>query len=328
MRAATYERTGPSHDVLRVATVATPVPGPGEVRVRVAWSGVNPSDVKSRAGTRTRTLPFPLIIPHSDGAGTIESVGAGVSPTRVGERVWTWNAAWGRPFGTAAEYVVLPASQAVVLPDNVDTEVGACLGIPALTAWHAVHCDGGVAGKSVLVAGGAGAVGNYAIQIARHQGARNIFATVSGPEKGRMAKQAGADFVLNYRSDDVAGLVMKETGGAGVDRIVEVDLGTNLERDIQVLGRGGLVVAYGSSAPDISVPFVPMILKNVRLAFFIVYNLDDADRAGAITGITALLAHDQLVHNIAHRVPFEQVAEAHDLVESGRAVGNVVVRIG
>src|SRR5512141_1739735 len=156
MQAVFYERAGPASDVLIVGELPTPVPGPGEVRVKVAWSGVNPSDVKARAGRRSKTLEFPRIIPHSDGAGVIDRVGPNVSPTRIGDRVWVWNAAWMRPFGTAAQYVVVPSEQSVLLPEVVDLAAGACLGIPALTAYRAVTVDGGVAGKSVLVAGGAG----------------------------------------------------------------------------------------------------------------------------------------------------------------------------
>ncbi len=183
MQAAFYELTGPAKDVLHVEELPTPVPSLGEVRVKVSWSGVNPSDVKSRAGSRTRALPFPRIIPHSDGSGVIDQVGADVPPTRIGERVWMWNAAWLRPFGTAAQYVVLPSNQAVLLPPNTELAVGACLGIPALTAYHAVTVDGGVEGKNILVAGGAGAVGHYAIQLAKVKGAQQIIATVSGRRK-------------------------------------------------------------------------------------------------------------------------------------------------
>jgi len=189
MRAAVYSRTGPAREVLSLTDLLTPEPAAGEVRVRLAWSGVNPSDVKSRGGRWP--MVFPRIIPHSDGAGIIDAVGNGVSPERLGERVWTWNAQWGRSDGTAAEYVVLPSAQAVALPPAVDLEAGACLGIPALTAYHAVTMDGGVAGKSVLVAGGAGGVGHYAVQIAKARGARAVIASVSGPEKAALATAAG-----------------------------------------------------------------------------------------------------------------------------------------
>jgi NADPH:quinone reductase len=327
MKAVIYEKTGASHDVLRITTVPTPEPGPGEVRVKLAWSGVNPSDVKARAGARSKVLPFPQITPHSDGSGVVDAVGAQVPLGRVGERVWIWNAAWGRAAGTAAEYIVLPSNQAVALPKNVDLEVGANLGIPALTAWHAVHVDGGVAGKTVLVAGGAGSVGHYAIQFAKLAGAGKIISTVSGSEKAALAKAAGADRTVNYRTEDVAGIVHEETAGAGVDRIIEVDLGTNLALDIKLLRREGEVIVYGSNAPEIPVPFVPLILKNIRLSFFIVYNLGDQDRARAITDLTTLLAGGKLIHNIAARVPLDRIADAHDLVEQGKAIGNVVVQI-
>jgi len=187
------------------------------VRVRVAWSGVNPSDVKARAGTRSKELPFDRITPHSDGAGHIDAAGAGIDATRIGERVWVWNAAWGRPNGTAAEWVVVPAAQAVRLPDGVDLEVGALLGIPALTAWHAVHMHGGVEGKRVLVAGGAGAVGHYAIQMARLAGARQVLSTVSNAAKASLARDAGADVDAGGFADEIraGGVVGADGEGHG-----------------------------------------------------------------------------------------------------------------
>jgi NADPH2:quinone reductase len=327
MRAALYVRTGPAREVLRIVELPTPHPVAGEVRVKLSWSGVNPSDVKSRAGARTRTLPLPGIVPHSDGSGVIDEVGAGVSPARIGERVWIWNGAWGRPFGTAAEYIVLPSEQAVPLPDAVELAVGACLGIPALTAHHAVSVDGGVAGKSVLVAGGAGAVGHYAIQVARRQGATQILSTVSGSLKAALAQAAGADIVLNYKTEDVDARVREATAGQGIDRIIEVDFGTNVELDLKLLKPDGDIVVYGSNALEISVPFVPMIVKNVRLRFFIVYNLSHDDRANALASLTSMLANDSLTHNIATRLPLEKIADAHELVEQGRNVGNVVLEI-
>jgi NADPH2:quinone reductase len=327
MRAAFYERTGPAIDVLIIDELPTPVPGPGEVRVKVSWSGVNPSDVKSRAGQRTKSLPFPRIIPHSDGAGVIDQVGPNVSSIRIGERVWMWNAAWMRPFGTAAEYVVLPSDQAVHLPVNVDLAVGACLGIPALTAYHAVTMDGGVAGMNVLVTGGAGAVGHYAIQLAKIKGARQVIATVSGPEKASLAREAGADIILNYKTDDLLAAIQGATEGQGVDRVIEVDFAANVEKDIAVLRPGGEVIVYGSGAPEISVPFSPSIRKGARIAFFIVYSLDMAVRERAIADLTMLLQENLLRHNIAARLPLAQIAKAHDLVESGRAIGNVVLEV-
>jgi NADPH2:quinone reductase len=327
MRAAFYSRTGPAREVLSVGELDTPSAGPGEVRVRLAWSGVNPSDVKTRAGTRSATLPFPLIVPHSDGAGVIDQVGAGADASRLGQSVWVWNAAWSRPHGTAAEFVVLPERQAVPLPAGVAAEVGACLGIPALTAFHAIAMDGGVAGKRVLVAGGAGAVGHYAVQMARRAGAALVIATVSGDEKAALARAAGADLVLNYRQEDVAERVKEATGGHGVDRVVEVDFAANVGIDFTLVAPEGEIVVYGSGRPEIPVPFVPAILKNVRLLFFIVYHLTPADRARAIDGLTALLGAGALQHNVAVRLPLERIAEAHELVESGRVLGNVVVDV-
>jgi len=327
MRAATYTRTGPAREVFTLEEIETPSAGPGEVRVRLSWSGVNPSDVKTRAGVRSTTLPFPRIVPHSDGAGVIDQVGEGIDPDLVGQRVWTWNAAWGRAEGTAAQYVTLPARQAVPLPADIPDEVGACLGIPALTAWHAVHVDGGVAGKRVLVPGAAGAVGNYVVQMAKRAGAAQVIATVSSDEKAVLAKEAGADAVLNYRTEDLVPAVLDLTGGVGVDRIIEVDFGANAAKDIAMLKAEGDIVAYGSGAPEIAVPFVPSILKNIRLRFFIVYNLSAADRAAALDGVTALLEDGALKHNIAARLPLDHIAEAHELVESGKAIGNIVLSV-
>lgn len=325
MRAASYARTGPAAEVLVLGQRPRPQPGPGEVRVRIAWSGVNPSDVKSRAGTRSPTLPFPQIVPHSDGAGVIDAVGAGVPPGRIGEAVWIWNAAWGRAQGTAAEWIVLPSEQAPALPAGVPLDVGACLGIPALTAAHAVAVDGGIAGQRVLVAGGAGAVGHYAVQMARLSGARQVIATVSSQAKAALARAAGADVVIDYRREDVAESVRQATGGAGVDRIIEVDFAANVAQDLAMVAPEGRIVVYGSGAGEIAVPFVPAILRNVRLSFFIVYNLAADDRAAAIRRLHGWLADGALQHNIALRLPLARIAEAHDAVESGRVAGNVVL---
>ncbi|UHQ20191.1 NADPH:quinone reductase [Lysobacter sp. KIS68-7] len=328
MRAAIYTRTGPAHEVLSIAELARPEPDRGCVRVRVQWSGVNPSDTKSRAGTRSAVLPFPRITPHSDGAGHIDAVGEDVDPARVGERVWLWNAAWGRPDGTAAEFVVVPAEQAVRLPDGVDLKVGALLGIPALTAYHAVHMHGGVEGKRVLVAGGAGAVGHYAVQMARLTGAAQVIATVSNEAKATLARDAGADATIDYRRADVREAIRVATDGRGVDRIIEVDFAANATLDFDLLARDGDVVIYGSGHPMVEVPFVPGILKNISCHFFIVYHLSERDRRRAIDGLTALLASGALQHNIAAELPLERIADAHALVEGGKAVGNVIVSLG
>jgi NADPH2:quinone reductase len=327
MQAAFYEQTGPASEVLRIGELPTPSPGRGEVRVKVAWSGVNPSDVKMRAGLRSKTLPFPRIIPHSDGAGVIDQIGSGVPASRVGERVWLWNAAWNRPFGTGAQYVVLPSDQAVLLPQEVDLAAGACLGIPALTAYHAVMVDGGVVGKRVLVAGGAGAVGHYAVQLVRLKGARQVITTVSGPEKAALAREAGAEIVLNYKTDDLLAAIEEVTAGQGVDRIIEVDFAANVNTDIALLRPNGEVIVYGSGAPEISLPFSAAIRKGVWLNFFIVYSLEAEVRERAIADLSLLLAGNHLSHNIAARLPLAQIAAAHDLVEKGRVMGNVVLEV-
>ena len=327
MKAAYYEQTGPAERVLVVADLPDPQAAAGEVRVRLQWSGVNPSDVKARAGARGPTMPFPRVIPHSDGMGVIDAVGAEVSPARIGQRVWVWNAAWGRPNGTAAGLVVLPQQQAVALPDNVPGEVGACLGIPALTAAHAVLTDGGVAGQRVLVAGGAGAVGHYAVQFARLLGARQVITTVSSPAKAELARSAGADLVIDYRSENVVERVREATGGAGVDRVIEVDIAANATIDMEVIRADGMWVVYGSGALQFSLPFFPMISRNIGVRFFIVYQLSAADRLRANAVLDDFLRRDLLQHNIAACLPLAAIAQAHERVESGSVVGNVVVCI-
>lgn len=328
MQAAYYDRTGPASEVLVVGSLPDPQPGPGEVRVRLRWSGVNPSDVKTRAGLRSSVLPYPRIVPHSDGMGVIDAVGSGVPARRVGERAWVWNAAWGRACGTAAQYVVLPQAQAVTLADGVPDEAGACLGIPALTALHATLAHGGVTGRTVLVAGGAGAVGHYAIQFARLLGARQVLATVSSAAKAALATEAGADVAINYREGNAAEQVRAATQGAGVDRIIEVDVAANGALDADIVRPGGEWLVYGSGQGQFNLPFLPLIVKNQSLHFFMVYNLTPQDRARAQTVLADLLAKGALVHNIAQRLPLAQVAKAHELVERGEAVGNVVLEIG
>ncbi len=279
MKAVCYERFGPAAEVLSFGDMADPVAGPGEVLVRLHASGVNPSDVKLRSGTRAgAVMGFPRVVPHSDGAGVIVAAGAGVDPGRVGERVWVWNAGWQRAFGTAAEFVALPAEQAVRLPDGTGFAEGACFGIPAMTAWYAVMGDGPVAGQTVLVTGGAGTVGRYAVQMARLGGAR-VIATVSSEAKGR---HSTAEEWINYTTTDVASAVMELTGGAGVDRIVEVDFGANQAVDLALVKPGGVIAAYASAAEMVPrLEFYPFMFKNARLHMLIVYQLaGETRRAG------------------------------------------------
>ena len=323
MQAAWYERNGPAREVLTVGEMPTPSPGDGEVLVRVRTSGVNPSDVKSRAGSRP--MATARVIPHSDGAGVIEDIGSGVDRSRVGERVWLWNGQWRRAFGTAAEYVALPAEQAVRLPGNVSFEAGACLGIPALTAYRAVSVDGGVAGQTVLVAGGAGAVGHYAIQFARLLDAAAVIATVSSTAKAEHARAAGADHVIDYRGEAVAERVRDLTDGRGVERVIEVDLAANAALLPEIVARDGLCVTYGSGKPEITLPFFPMILAGAAVRFFIVYELPPAVRAKAIAQLTGWLEAERLAHAIGATMPLERIAEAHEAVEQGAVIGNVVL---
>ncbi len=327
MQAAFYERTGPAREVLQLAELPDPQPGPGEVRVRLRYSGVNPSDVKSRAGLRSKAMPFVRVVPHSDGMGVIDAVGAGVAERRIGERVWTWNAAWGRPFGTAAQYVCLAQAQAVALPAHASDEAGACLGIPALTALHAMLMAGGVRCQSVLVAGGAGAVGHYAVQFARLLGARLVLATTSTAQKAELAKAAGAHAVIDYRSSDAAEQIRQATAGQGVERIVELDIAANAALDIDVIAPGGNCIVYGSGAGKFELPFFPLIAKNITMSYFMVYHLERGDRERAEAALTGFLERGALVHNIAQRLPLDRIVEAHEAVEGGQTVGNVVLAI-
>lgn len=329
MRAAWYTRLGPAAEVLTLGETDTPSPGPGEVLVRVAASGINPSDTKKRAGWLGGTLEFPRIIPHSDGAGTIESVGAGVDAARVGERVWIYNAQYGRADGTAAEYVTLPAEMVVSLPDGTSFTEGACLGVPACTAHYVLFWDNAtsLAGKTVLVQGGAGAVGGYAVQMAALSGAR-VIATISSPEKAEIARGYGAETTIDYRSEDVTEAVMQATGGHGVDHIVEVDLGANAAIDAAVLAPRGAIGAYSSTrAPKFEFDYYGFGYKGARIAFSQVYILTPEERARAVADLTRWMAAGELRHAVAEVFPLAQIAAAHAAVETGGVVGNVVVEV-
>jgi NADPH:quinone reductase len=326
MRAAWYEKNGAAAEVLTVGEVETPRPGPGEVRVKLATSGVNPSDVKSRAGT-ARKIAFPRVIPHSDGAGEIDAVGEGVPAARVGERVWTWNAQWKRAFGTAAEYVVLPSAQAVTLPAPIDLAAGACLGIPALTAWHALALAEAHAGTTLLIAGGAGAVAHYAIQFAKARGA-TVITTVSSPAKAEVARAAGADHVVDYKREDVGERVAAFTGKAGVDAVIELDLAANAHLIPAVLRPKGTVVVYGTGRPEAQIPASFCLVNSIRLQFMLVYELTAEERARAIADITSMLKANALVHNVAARLKLADIVAAHRMVEDGKAIGNVVMELG
>jgi NADPH2:quinone reductase len=270
-------------------------------------------------------MSAPLIIPHSDGAGDIDAVGAGVSD-RVGERVWTWNGQWKREFGTAAEYIVVPSAQVVQLPTDVDYEVGACLGIPALTAIQAIRLAKIEPDAIVLVAGGAGSVSHYAIQLAKLRGAR-VITTISNDLKAEHARAAGADEIINYRTEDIGERVKALTDGRGVDALIEVDLSANAKVYPSVLRPHSTVVVYGTSAPEAVLPGHWLMINSVSIRSFLVYELSDADRMAGINELTELLEQGRLIHTIARRLPLESIGEAHELVECGEVIGNVVVDI-
>jgi NADPH:quinone reductase len=326
MRAAFYSKQGPAREVLRIGDLPTPQPGPGEVRVRLRTSGVNPSDWKVRRGGFGRGLMAPLIIPHSDGAGDIDALGAGVSD-RLGERAWVWNGQWKRPHGTAAEYIVLPTAQAIHLPDNVDYAQGACLGIPALTAIQAIRLAQIRPGTTILIAGGAGSVAHYAIQLAKLCGA-SVVTTISSDAKAAHAKKAGADEIINYRTEDVGERIKMLTGGRGVDVVIEMDFSGNAKFYPSILRPHATVVIYGMSSNEATLPSLWLMQNSATLRFFLVYDISDADRSAGIAELTRLLEQGSLVHTVARRLPLDDVAAAHEIVERGEAIGNVVLDIG
>ncbi len=319
MRAALYDSHGPAREVLRVTEVDRPEPGPGQVRVRIEASGVNPTDWKSRSGATARPISD-FQIPHLDGAGVIDAVGEGVDAGRLGERVWVWLAAAGQPWGTAAEWSVVPAEQAVLLPDGVSAELGASLGVPAMTAHRALFADGPVADRNVLVAGGAGAVGHFAIELAKHAGAR-VIATVSGPEKAELAAKAGADLVVNYRDPDAVEQIRPY---APLDRIVELALGANLDLDLALSGPQTYIVDYAAEADDPVLPVRRCMTANVTLRFMLLYTVPRPALLQAAADITQALRDGALTELPVTTFSLDQVAEAHDAVEAG-AVGKVIV---
>lgn len=320
MRAAIYRETGGS-DVLSVEEVPVPVPGPGEVRVRITCSGVNPTDWKNRSGT-TGGGPAEPQVPHQDGAGVIDAVGEGVDDRRVGQRVWLYLAAFRNPWGTAAEYSVVPASRAVLLPDGASDELGASLGVPAVTA---AHCLGPaperLRGATVLVTGGAGAVGHFAIELAKHAGAR-VVATVSSPEKAELARAAGADLVVNYRTPGVVDEV--RSFSPVVDRVVEVALGANLELDLALCRPGTEIVTYAAEPRDPVLPTRRLMTANATLRYVLLYGVPDPELSVAVAWTERAVRDGALSLLPLHRFPLEEVGAAQDAVESG-AVGKVLV---
>ncbi|HEY1687290.1 MAG TPA: NADPH:quinone reductase [Solirubrobacteraceae bacterium] len=324
MRAAVYSEAGDATSVLSVQELETPQPQAGEVRVKIACSGVNPTDWKSRSGM-TGSSPDGFQVPHQDGAGTIDVIGDGVGDRLVGERVWLYLAAFQNRYGTAAEYAVVPAKRAVPLPDSASYELGASLGVPALTA---AHCLGGdphaLAGATVLVAGGAGAVGHYAIELAKHAGAR-VLSTVSSTEKAKLAQQAGADLTVNYRDPDAVERV--RAFAPQIDRIVELALGANLDLDLAVSGPRTVISIYANEPSDPTLPTRRLMATNVTLHYVLLYGVPSAQLDAAVAWTSEALAVGALSTLPLHRFPLEEVAAAQDAVQSG-AVGKVLVLPG
>jgi NADPH2:quinone reductase len=329
MKAVSYTAFGPASDVLELCELPTPDPAAGEVLVRVTLSGVNPSDVKARSGNRPGvTKPaFPRIVPHSDGAGVIEAVGEGVDPARIGQRVWLWNGQWHRAFGTCAEYIALPADQAVPLADSVSDEVGAVMGIPGLTAVYTVLGAGQVAGKTVLVSGGAGMVGHMAVQVAKASGAKVI--STCSPAKAEIARACGADAVLDYKAPDLAQQIIAVNDGKLIDHAVELEFGVNVATLAEVMAPNSRITAYGSAQqPSPHVPFMNMMFKAITLEMALVYILTPEQRAKAVADVTRLLASNAIKPRIAPVYDMTDAAKAHEAVEQNARDGAVLVRIG
>ncbi|PSL19802.1 NADPH:quinone reductase [Shimia abyssi] len=328
MKAVIWRAFGAARDVLNLEQMEQPKPEPGEVRVRISYSGVNPSDVKARSGARpgvTKPL-FNAIIPHSDGSGVIDAVGSNVDPGRVGERVWLWNGQWQRAYGTCSEYICLPQDQAVPLPDTISLETGAVLGIPGLTASHCVFAGGSVKGKAVLVSGGGGSVGYLAVQLAKWGGAR-VIATCS-PSDGDRVKAAGADAVLDYKGATLSEEIQKVAGESAIDLAVEVEFGANAAMLADVMAPNGRVAIYGS-AKDMTptLPFGPMLFKALTLDIVLIYILSEQARAHAIQKLNAALCDNALAPVDPSVFTPENAFLAHEAVETGQRKGPVLVKM-
>lgn len=327
MKAAWFESFGAPKDTITIGQIDTPAAGAGEVLVKVMTSGVNPSDTKKRAGAFPNLLDDGLVIPHSDGAGVIEAVGEGVDPGRVGERVWLYQAQYGRRFGTAADYVAIDSSRAPKLPEQASFEVGAVLGIPVMTAHRCVFSDGSVENKIVLVTGGAGRVGYYAIQWAKHGGA-TVVATASNESDKNLCWELGADHVVNHRDDNWSEQVLAATGGQKVDRVVEVEFGQNLPQVLECIKIGGTIATYSSMVvPEPQLPFKHMMFMDLTIRMVIVYAMPENAKQQAIDDIEVVLTNNLFKHRIAHSLEFEEMAKSHELIEQGGFGGCVVINI-
>lgn len=325
MRAAWFERFGAARDVLQVGERPKPVAGPGEVLVRLRTSGINPSDVKKRAGSSPTLLDDGYVIPNSDGAGVIEAVGKGVDPRRVGERVWVYQAQFARRFGTAAQYVALDSLRAVTLPIEAGFDVGACAGIPIMTAHRCVHADGPIAGQTVLVTGGAGRVGFYAIQWAKMAGAK-VIASASNARDEAVCRDAGAKHVFNHRESGWGERIKALNDGKPIDRVIDVEFGANLPEVLACIRTGGIIATYSSTqVKEPQLPFLRMMYLDLTLHLVLVYSMPEAAKKHAIADITQAFRHGMLLHRIAARLPLAEIARANELVEQGGSPGCVIV---
>ena len=324
MKAAWYGKQGPARDVLVVGKMDDPEPRSGEVRIRVAFSGVNPGDVKKREDAFGVGMPYPRVVPHSDGSGTIDGVGEGVSRQWIGRRVWCYGAQSYRPFGTAAEYTVVPVKQVVELPGGVPLEQGACLGIPGITAHRNVHVAGSVQGRTVLVQGGAGAVGASAVQLAHQAGAR-VIATCRAESDQEIASRAGADEVL-LTSGNWAQRI-RQLAPNGVHHIVEVAFGANIKIDVQLLAQGGSIATYATNTPMAETPVWQLVFVNARLFFVGSDDVPSEAKIKATRDINQALEAGWKGLDIAEVIPLDEVARAHELVEHPAKPGRVVVSI-
>src|SRR5215212_2208145 len=325
MKAVWYERTGAAPDVLSFGDMPTPVAGPRQVRVRLEASGVNPADVGRRAGSY-RAMEFPRVIPNSDGTGIIDQVGDGVTRLGIGQRVWLYNGQRnGRAFGTAAEYIALAEHLVTPLPDDLSFAAGATLGIPCMTAWCCLFGDGTIAGQTVLVTGGAGAVGHYAVQLAKGGGAR-VIATVSSQQKAEQARLAGADLVIDYKTEDVAAKTLAFTSGSGVDRVVEVDFGGNIATTLKLMAMNSTIAVYATNGNrNPVVPMRELMEKCIALRTLVLFALPPPLLAAAQADVSKWLGAGRHIHNIAGQFPLSETAQAHLAVEKGDKLGTIIV---
>ena len=323
MQAVWYDANGVAGDVLVPGEMPIPTPDAGEVLVRLHASGVNPSDVKARAGSRP--MAFPRVIPHSDGAGTVEAVGPGIDRSMVGARVFVRNGQWRRACGTAAQFIAIDAGCVHPLPENVGFEIGAALGIPALTAAYAVLKDGPVDGQTVLIHGGGGTVARLAVQIAVDSGAAVIATTGDMARAGRIS-DAGAATVIDYRNPDLVSAVKAAAGTAEVTRIIDPECGSNIATSIDILAEKGIIVGYGSVlAPVPELPFPKMMFKNITLSSILVYLLEAEEAAAYAAIVGDMLERQVLDVPVQEILPLHEAARAHQLVEAGNRSGAVLL---